>query len=89
MSNGTLLSEALARYRADAELEGPHDRNTSTLDDDTTQHALRLLTAQFGSAVGSIHNPGDMIDGVYLASGQSGLNYDFGELLPASISGQV
>ncbi|MFH1268811.1 MAG: pectate lyase [Planctomycetota bacterium] len=30
-------------YRADAGLEGPHDRNTSTLDDDVTQAALRLL----------------------------------------------
>ncbi|OHB86163.1 MAG: hypothetical protein A2V98_21325 [Planctomycetes bacterium RBG_16_64_12] len=30
-------------YRVDAGLEGPHDRNTSTLDDDTTQAALRLL----------------------------------------------
>lgn len=30
-------------YRVDAELEGRHDRNTSTLDDNTTQAALRLL----------------------------------------------
>ncbi len=38
---------------------------------------------------GAAHNPGDLIDGIQLASGQSGLNYDFGELLPASISGYV
>jgi len=30
-------------YRVDAQLEGRHDRNTSTLDDNTTQAALRLL----------------------------------------------
>ena len=30
-----------------------------------------------------------MIDSIALASGQSGLNYDFGELLPASVSGYV
>ena len=30
-------------YRVDADLEGRHDRNTSTLDDNTTQAALRLL----------------------------------------------
>ena len=38
---------------------------------------------------GTAHNPGDLIDGIPLASGQSGLNYDFGELLPASVSGYV
>ena len=30
-------------YRVDAQLEGRHDRNTSTLDDNATQAALRLL----------------------------------------------
>ena len=42
-----------------------------------------------GSAGGTAHNPGDLIDGVNLAANQSGVNYDFGELLPASISGFV
>ena len=42
-----------------------------------------------GTLGGTAHNPGDLIDGVRLSSGQSGLNYDFGELLPASISGYV
>ncbi|NLF09787.1 MAG: hypothetical protein GX594_17680, partial [Pirellulaceae bacterium] len=42
-----------------------------------------------GSAGGTAHNPGDMIDGVILAGGQAGINYDFGELLPASIGGRV
>ena len=40
-------------------------------------------------AGGTAHNPGDLIDGVHLVGGQSGLDYDFGELLPASISGYV
>ena len=35
------------------------------------------------------HNPGDLIDGIPLAGGVAAKNYDFGELLPASISGQV
>ncbi len=42
-----------------------------------------------GSAGGTAHNPGDLIDGVYLSSGQSGVNYDFGELMPGCISGYV
>ena len=42
-----------------------------------------------GTAGGTAHNPGDLIDGIHLASGQSGLNYDFGELLPAKLSGYV
>ena len=42
-----------------------------------------------GTAGGAAHNPGDMIDGVYLVSGQSGQDYDFGELLSACVSGYV
>ena len=42
-----------------------------------------------GSAGGTAHNPGDSITGVQLVSGQSGTDYDFGELLPGSISGRV
>jgi len=42
-----------------------------------------------GSAGGTAHNPGDRIDGFDLEGGQSGRNYDFGELLPSSISGRV
>jgi len=42
-----------------------------------------------GNAGGTAQNPGDRIDGVHLASGQIGENYDFGELVPASISGRV
>ena len=42
-----------------------------------------------GTAGGTAHNPGDLIDGVNLAANQSGVNYDFGELLPAGISGYV
>lgn len=42
-----------------------------------------------GSAGGTAHNPGDMIDGIMLLSGVSGLNYNFGELLASSISGRV
>jgi serine-aspartate repeat-containing protein C/D/E len=41
------------------------------------------------TVVGTAHNPGDQIDGVALAGGQTGLNYNFGELLPASVSGYV
>ncbi len=42
-----------------------------------------------GSAGGAAHNPGDLIDGIYLSSGQSGINYDFGEIKPGCISGYV
>ena len=42
-----------------------------------------------GTAGGAAQNPGDRIDGIQLAGGQAGANYDFGELLPSSISGRV
>ena len=42
-----------------------------------------------GVQVGTAHDPGNLIDGIALAGGQSGINYNFGELLPASISGVV
>jgi len=42
-----------------------------------------------GTVGGTAHNPGELIDSISLASGQSGLNYDFGELLPANLSGYV
>ena len=42
-----------------------------------------------GTAGGAAHNPGDLIDAIPLASGVHATDYDFGELLPASISGRV
>jgi serine-aspartate repeat-containing protein C/D/E len=42
-----------------------------------------------GTLGGTAHNPGDLIDGVHLLGGQNGQNYDFGELLPCSLSGRV
>jgi len=42
-----------------------------------------------GSAGGVAINPGDAIEAIHLDSGQSGRQYNFGELLPSSISGRV
>ncbi|GAB6165179.1 hypothetical protein JCM19992_11790 [Thermostilla marina] len=42
-----------------------------------------------GSEGGTAINPGDAIVDIALASGAVGIDYDFGELLPASISGHV
>ncbi|HYW78055.1 MAG TPA: SdrD B-like domain-containing protein, partial [Thermoguttaceae bacterium] len=42
-----------------------------------------------GNAGGAAHNPGDLIDGIHLLSGQSGEDYDFGEIMYASIQGRV
>lgn len=42
-----------------------------------------------GHLLGSVTNPGDEISGIVLASGQKGLQYNFGELRPVSISGYV
>ncbi|RMF95918.1 MAG: hypothetical protein D6741_11220, partial [Planctomycetota bacterium] len=42
-----------------------------------------------GSEGGTAINPGDAIVDIALASGAVGVNYDFGELMPASISGHV
>jgi serine-aspartate repeat-containing protein C/D/E len=42
-----------------------------------------------GQPQGRPTNPGDAIDEIFLASGQTGANFNFGELLPASITGVV
>jgi protocatechuate 3,4-dioxygenase beta subunit len=42
-----------------------------------------------GVQVGTAHDPGNLIDGVALGCDQAGINYNFGELLPATISGVV
>jgi serine-aspartate repeat-containing protein C/D/E len=42
-----------------------------------------------GLVVGSATNPGDRISNVVLKQGQAGIEYNFGELLPASIEGRV
>jgi protocatechuate 3,4-dioxygenase beta subunit len=42
-----------------------------------------------GQVVGTAQNPGDQIGGVTLLWGDAGIEYDFGELLPASIAGSV
>ena len=42
-----------------------------------------------GQSVGTAANPGDMIDDIFLPGGAVGVDYDFGEILPASISGHV
>ncbi len=42
-----------------------------------------------GSAGGTADNPGDLIRAIPLASGVKATDYDFGELLPAGISGRV
>ena len=42
-----------------------------------------------GALVGMAHNPGDEITDIVLAGGQTGIDYDFGEVLPASIAGRV
>jgi len=38
---------------------------------------------------GTANNPGDSITSILLTSGQAGINYDFGELIASTISGQV
>src|SRR4029077_15492064 len=42
-----------------------------------------------GDAGGTAQNPGDMIVGATLTGGQHAENYNFGELPPASLSGNV
>jgi protocatechuate 3,4-dioxygenase beta subunit len=42
-----------------------------------------------GSAGGVAQNPGDLISSITLAGGVNATDYDFGEILPASISGKV
>ena len=42
-----------------------------------------------GTTGGTAHNPGDLIDGIGIQSGDNSKYNNFGELLPASIRGQV
>ena len=42
-----------------------------------------------GTVGGTAHNPGDLIDAITLAGGDKAKNYNFGEIRPASIRGQV
>ncbi|WP_456320478.1 SdrD B-like domain-containing protein [Roseimaritima sediminicola] len=42
-----------------------------------------------GTPTGRAENPGDRIVGVHLRQGQQGIEYNFGELRPASLSGTV
>lgn len=42
-----------------------------------------------GNAGGTADNPGDRITGAVISAGMNAINYDFGELLPGSISGRV
>lgn len=42
-----------------------------------------------GVVRGAAQNPGDSIEGVFLGGGEKGRDYNFGELMPATLSGQV
>ncbi|WP_050769497.1 MSCRAMM family protein [Blastopirellula marina] len=42
-----------------------------------------------GSTRGGAVNPGDELNAISLVSGDTGINYNFGEILPGSISGKV
>ena len=42
-----------------------------------------------GQRSGTAINPGDMIDDIFLPGGSVGVDFDFGEILPVSLSGQV
>ena len=42
-----------------------------------------------GVPVGTAVNPGDLIRDIVIRQGQSGIDYNFGELLPASLAGRV
>ncbi len=42
-----------------------------------------------GVTVGAAVNPGDEINGIMLGGGQAGVQYNFGELPPGSISGRI
>jgi SdrD B-like domain/Carboxypeptidase regulatory-like domain len=42
-----------------------------------------------GSTGGSATNPGDRISGITLAAGEDAVDHDFGEIVPAGISGKV
>jgi hypothetical protein len=42
-----------------------------------------------GVPVGSAVNPGDNLENIFLGGGDAGVNYNFGELAPASIHGTV
>jgi len=42
-----------------------------------------------GEIRGQVQNPGDALTGIFLGGGHAGIEYNFGELVPVSIQGQV
>ncbi|MEW4452760.1 SdrD B-like domain-containing protein [Bremerella sp. JC817] len=55
----------------------------------TYQDGLDTAGTVNGVTTGNATNPGDRISAITLKGGQSGVNYNFGEIRPAEISGHV
>lgn len=84
---GTTQTDAQGLYRFTGLLPGNYSirqtQPTGFLDGRDTAGTID------GGVVGTAINPGDLITSVAIRQGQSGINYNFGELRPATLSGRV
>lgn len=84
----TVYTDAFGYYRADGLSPGTYrlvesEQPTGFLDGKDTAGTVN------GKVVGTAINPGDQIDAIVLRGGDRGIDYNFGEIAPASIRGQV
>ncbi len=83
----TTTTDGQGRYAFDKVLPGTYEivevQPTGYLD------GLDAAGTISGAVRGTAVNPGDRITQIVIKQGETGINYDFGEILPASISGIV
>ncbi|MBI2481081.1 MAG: carboxypeptidase regulatory-like domain-containing protein, partial [Planctomycetia bacterium] len=84
----TLTSDANGFYHATGLIPGSY-RVVETTQPSGFYDGLDKAGTVDGSPVGSAVNPGDQLEGIFLGGGASGVEYNFGELAPASIRGSV
>ena len=84
----TLTTDENGRYAANGLSPGRY-RIIETQPDDFLDGIDSVGTVDGQRSGDVINPPGDLIDNIFLPGGSQGINYDFGEILPASLRGQV
>ncbi|TVS18522.1 MAG: hypothetical protein EA424_10735 [Planctomycetaceae bacterium] len=84
----TVTTDATGSYRATGLAPGTY-RVVQPQQPEGYFDGLDAAGTVSGVVRGVAVNPGDSIEGVFLGGGEKGRDYNFGELLPAALSGQV